>query len=305
MSDTDKTQSLHTADLPSLDQKRASLLVVEGKAIGAEYPIAREEMIIGRDTEADVYVDDHLASRCHAKIAWIPSPETGDRECFVYDLGSTNGTFANNRRVSSAELKDGDKIRIGRTVLKFVMSDEVDERFHRTIREMITFDDLTGLLTKRSLYNELERELSRSSRYKHPLSVLMMDLDHFKNVNDTHGHQAGSHVLAEVGRIIRETIREPDLAGRYGGEEFIASLPETDKERAMMAANRVREAVEAEAFRPAAVPNQEIRITISIGVATHPEDAEDVEGIVRASDEALYAAKHGGRNQVRAASRPA
>lgn len=301
MADIDKTQSLDTSDLPKLDKKTASLLVVEGRSIGAEYRLTKSEMVIGRDTEVDIYVDDHLASRSHAKVAWVRSSDTGEREYAVYDLASTNGTYANNRKVSSAELCDGDKVRIGRTVLKFVLSDEVDERFHRTIRDMITFDDLTGLLTKRSLYQELERELGRSARYQHPLSVLMMDLDHFKMVNDTHGHQAGSHVLAEVGRIIRETIREPDVAGRYGGEEFIACLPETDKGRAIKAAERVRVSVEQEAFQPEGPDGATIHITISIGVSSYPEEGSDLDGLVRAADRALYRCKAEGRNRVLAA----
>lgn len=295
MADIDKTQSLDTSDFPRLDKKTASLLVVEGKSIGAEYRLTKSEMVIGRDTDVDVYVDDHLASRCHAKVSWVEEPETGEREYTVFDLGSTNGTFANNRRVSSVELCDGDKIRIGRTVLKFVLSDEVDEKFHRTIRDMITFDDLTGLLTKRSLYQELERELARSARYKHPLSVLMMDLDHFKKVNDEHGHQAGSFVLSQAGRIIQASIREPDLAGRYGGEEFIAYLPETDRERALKAAERVRSAIEEKVFMHEGVP---IRITISIGVSSFPEHGSDIDGLVREADRALYRCKATGRNKV-------
>lgn len=304
MGDIDKTQSLDTNDLPRLDRKSASLLVVEGKTIGAEYRLAKAEMVIGRDTEADIYVDDHLASRSHAKVTTVRN-DAGEIEHYVHDLGSTNGTFANNRRISSVQLCDGDKVRIGRTVLKFVLADEVDERFHRTIRDMITFDELTGLLTKRSLYQELERELSRSSRYKHPLSVLMMDLDHFKLVNDHHGHQAGSFVLAQVGRIIQATIREPDLAGRYGGEEFIACLPETDKERAIKAAERVRVSLEATEMTPPAHEGPPIRITISIGVSSYPDDGADLDDLVRQADRALYRCKHEGRNRVLAAERQA
>ena len=259
-------------------------------------------MVIGRDTDVDVYIDDHLASRSHARISWLESPD-GTREYTVHDLGSTNGTYANNRRISSVELCDGDKVRIGRTIMKFSLNDEVDEKFHRTIRDMITFDELTGLLTKRSLYLELERELTRSARYAHPLSVLMMDLDHFKMVNDTHGHQAGSFVLAEVGRIIQSTIREPDVAGRYGGEEFIACLPETDKDRAIKAAERVRTAIEAAEMKrdDLEIDGDAIRITISIGVSTYPEDGNDIDGLVREADRALYRCKHEGRNRVLAA----
>src|SRR5437667_3467619 len=224
----DQTVAIERAKIDSgrLRKTRASLVILQGAEIGRDFRLRRGSMVLGRGLTADIRIVDDLASREHARIELAFEPQTENISFFLFDLGSTNHTFLNSKRVDRAELKDGDKIQVGDTVLKFVLLDDIEAKFHREVRHRISYDQLTGLLTKESLYVALDQELRRCDRYKQPLAVLMMDLDHFKSVNDTHGHLMGSHVLAEVGRLIRDSIRTVDVSARYGGEEFVSYLPE-------------------------------------------------------------------------------
>jgi diguanylate cyclase (GGDEF)-like protein len=138
-------------------------------------------------------------------------------------------------------------------------------------------------------------ELKRCARYTVPLAVLMMDLDHFKSVNDTRGHLMGSHVLSEVGRLIARSIRGADVAARYGGEEFVAYLPETDGAGAVQVAERIRMSVETTEF---ALDDQTARTAISVGIALFPAHGNDLKSLVSRADRALYRAKEEGRNRV-------
>lgn len=276
-------------------QSHATLVVLQGTEIGRNYRLRRGPMIIGRGFGAEIRISDDLVSREHARIdfAWDPEKQSGVYH--LVDLGSTNHTYVNSSRVESVELREGNKIQVGDTVLKFVLLDDLEAKFHQEIRNRISYDQLTGLLTKESLYLALEMELKRCLRYELPLTILMMDLDRFKSVNDTHGHLMGSHVLAGVGRLIRESIRGADVAARYGGEEFVAYLSETGTAGAVQAAERVRRAIEAEEFT---LDGTTIRITISIGISSCPEDGRDIQSLVGRADRALYRAKEAGRNRV-------
>jgi len=293
----DRTMAIDrtTLDTGRLHQSHATLVVLKGAEIGRNYRLRRGPMIIGRGFGAEIRVSDDLVSREHARIdfAWDPAKQSGTYH--LVDLGSTNHTYVNNALVESAELREGNKIQVGDTVLKFLLLDDIEAKFHEEIRNRISFDQLTGLLTKESLYLALEMELKRCLRYELPLTILMMDLDRFKSVNDTHGHLMGSHVLAEVGRLIRESIRGNDVAARYGGEEFVAYLSETAPPGALQAAERVRKAIEANAF---ALDGTTIRVTISIGISSCPEHGRDIQALVGRADRALYRAKQGGRNRV-------
>jgi diguanylate cyclase (GGDEF)-like protein len=293
----DRTQAIARASLDSgrFRKTQASLVVLQGAEIGRDFRLKRGGMVIGRGLEADVRILDELVSREHARIefAWDAS-----RQGMIYhlvDLGSTNRTYVNSRQIERAELREGDKIQIGDTVLKFVLLDDIEARFHEEVRARITYDQLTGLLTKESLYLVLDTELRRCARYNLPLAVLMMDLDRFKSVNDTHGHQMGSHVLAEVGRLIRESVRSGDISARYGGEEFVTYLSEVRADGALRAAERIRAAVEAHPF---VFDGTTIRVTISIGIAVCPDHGRDIKTLVGRADRALYRAKETGRNRV-------
>ena len=277
------------------DNRHASLIVLKGAEIGRDFRLRRNSMVIGRGTTADIGLPDDGASREHARIEYRGTNKNDNTTFVLTDLGSTNHSFVNSERVESAQLRDGDKIQIGDSILKFVVLDNIEAKFHAEVRDLISYDQLTGLLTKESLYPALERELKRCLRYSLPLAVLMMDLDRFKSVNDGHGHLMGSHVLAEVGRVINQAFRSADLSARYGGEEFISYLAETDTAGAELAAERVRSAIQAHPF---VLDDVSIRVTISIGIAMAPDHGESLKALVGMADKALYRAKETGRNRV-------
>lgn len=164
------------------------------------------------------------------------------------------------------------------------------------LKELVEIDDLTGLFNMRSIYQRLENEIVRSQRFKKVLAIVMMDMDHFKSVNDQHDHLFGSHVLAEVGKIIRANIRKVDFAARYGGDEFLIAITETSEEGAMLFANRLREKITQTIFKSG---NDSVKLTSSLGIAiTHPDVTIDARDLVRKADEYLYEAKKKGRNRV-------
>ncbi len=176
------------------------------------------------------------------------------------------------------------------------LQDELAEK-NRELEQLSISDGLTGLFNHRHLHDLLEEEFERSGRTGEPISVVMFDLDHFKEVNDTHGHQAGDAVLVELSEILHDTAREIDRLGRYGGEEFMAILPGTDADAGLTFAERVRDHVEQRPFDIG--EDAPLRMTISAGVATHPtDDADGPRRLVHYADQALYSAKHSGRNQA-------
>jgi two-component system, cell cycle response regulator len=275
---------------PPQKERQAAVILYDGDEIGGLHSLTKDETVIGRTAGCDIVIPETRVSRRHAMIRREP----GSNQFEIVDLGSTNGTFLEGARVGRAVLQSGDKVGIGGRILSFAMLDKADLAYQSRIVQMIHVDELTGLLTKRSLYRALESEITRAQRYRHPISVLMMDLDHFKLVNDTHGHLVGSHCLSEVGRLIRESTRETDVSGRYGGEEFITFLPESDTAAGLIVAERVREAIGSNEFHYNDVA---YGVRISIGIATWPADGQKLETIVRAADTALYRAKNQGRNR--------
>lgn len=268
-----------------------AVILYDGDEIGGLHSLTKDETIIGRTMGCDIVIPETRVSRRHAMIR---RTEPGGNEFEIIDLGSTNGTYLEGERVERALLQNGDKVGIGGRILSFSMLDQADLAYQSRIVQMIHVDELTGLLTKRSLFRALEVEITRAQRYRHPVSVLMMDLDHFKRVNDTYGHLAGSQCLAEVGKLIRESTRETDVSGRYGGEEFVTFLPESDTAAGMIVAERIRQSMERRVFHYGDAAYQ---VQISIGVATWPADGDDVESLVGAADTALYRAKNEGRNR--------
>jgi diguanylate cyclase (GGDEF)-like protein len=170
----------------------------------------------------------------------------------------------------------------------------------RRVQELTLVDEHTGLYNTRHLRGLLEREVERARRFRHPLSLLFLDLDRFKSVNDLHGHLVGSQLLREVGVVIREAIREVDSAFRYGGDEFAVLLPETTGRDARVVGERIRSRMQQRSFM--AEKKLDIRLTSSIGSATYPDNAEDANGLIDAADRAMYRVKSEGRDGVRTAS---
>jgi diguanylate cyclase (GGDEF)-like protein len=290
-----------TAPVPR--ERRPALVFLRGELLAVPIPLERDEVTLGRALEADVRVNDARASRLHAIITTERDTVSGEMRYRITDLGSTNGTIVNGQPITESYLQDGDKIVIGEHMLRFDMLDEIDREFQRQIHRLLVHDDLTGLLTSKSFFSELRREAARAQVDGRPFCVLMMDLDFFKNVNDTYGHLAGNETLEEIGGVIMRALRAGDVAARFGGEEFAAFLLDADLNQGMIAAERVRAAVEEHPF-PAArrgSPDEGLKhhMTISIGLASFPEDARDAIELVEMADSALYRAKRNGRNQVR------
>ena len=292
--DDDATIVSPAFDLADVDRRVATLVVVQGAEIGRHYPLRRNRVVLGRGEAADVLVPHKSISRAHAQIEAL---RVGNDTLYrLTDLGSTNHVFVNGRRAESHLLLDGDKIHLGgEVVLKFELQDAIDAKFHADVRHRIHYDDLTGLLTYESFQAAFAWELDRGAASAKGCGVVMMDLDDFKRVNDTHGHLTGSTVLREVGALIRGRMRQFDVAARYGGEEFVAYLPETAAMEAFTAADRLRRMLAEQTFDP---EGRRIRMTISMGVSHFPEDGRAIDPLVGTADERLYRAKRAGKNQV-------
>ncbi len=166
---------------------------------------------------------------------------------------------------------------------------------HSLYEEMINYDHLTGLMSRRNMEQKMTYELARIKRFGRDFSVVMLDIDHFKKLNDTHGHAFGDEVLKEVAQTLKDSIREVDFVGRMGGEEFVIAMPETDKETGFVIAERVRKSVAALEFK------ENVQVTISGGVSAAPEDGLAQADLLKVADDALYEAKNNGRNQIVAA----
>jgi two-component system cell cycle response regulator len=284
---------------PATEHTRAVVTVVTGPGAGRVFSVSGET-ILGRGREAQVRIDDGGASRAHARIS-----EIGGRYV-LEDLGSTNGTFVDGRRIERAELKSGDRIHMGpHIVLSFAILDAQAERITKQLYESSVRDPLTRAFNRRYLVERLASEAAYAQRHKTPLGLILMDLDLFKRVNDTHGHLAGDEVLREVSALVQRLIRAEDVFARFGGEEFVLLVRGIEHANVGRFAERVRVAVERLEIASGGVV---IKATISAGyasIAELPGDDRDPslpERLLRLADERLYLAKSAGRNRVRGGS---
>jgi diguanylate cyclase (GGDEF)-like protein len=277
-------------DEPTLGRRTPGLVVVAGADIGKRFPLATPGLVIGRDPQtAEIVLADPAVSGRHCAV------ETDGAGGFrVVDLASRNGTFLNGEKVAERSLAEGDKIFVGETVLRYSLHDAIEEKFHDRVDTLMNVDALTGLLVKRAFDLELARAFEGAVRAQTPLSLLMMDLDGLKSINDNRGHQMGSLCIAEVGKIILQEISPIGRACRYGGDEFIAYV-DGGLEGTEAAAERIRGRVrECEFVRDGV----RVTTTISIGVAPLDAGAPTPDHLLQRADEALYRAKRGGRNRV-------
>jgi diguanylate cyclase (GGDEF)-like protein len=278
--------------------QRPYVVVVNGKtSIGKMFRIDGT-MVVGRAPASEVCLDEEGVSRSHAKLT-----HRADGIVELEDLGSTNGTFVNAKRIEKKHmLRDGDKVQIGSiSILKFSYQDALDEELQKNLYESATRDALTRVSNKKTFLDALAKEFAFAARHKRPLSVAIFDIDHFKRINDTRGHVAGDHVLVSLAQRVEASVRTEDMFARYGGEEFVLLLRDTSEAEAILCAERVRLMVEG-----ADIVYEKVRIpvTISVGVATltpsAPDSYADAEALLKSADKYLYRAKQGGRNRVSA-----
>lgn len=276
---------------PKLDPGRACLLVIRGRSVGQVLELAGPSAVIGRSLDADFTIDDVAVSRRHAQV------EHGPDGFAIRDLDSTNGVFVNGIRILRQPLRDGDRIQVGTTtILKFCFQDDVEASFQRKLYDSATRDSLTGLYNRRFFVETLEVDFSYAVRNGTPLSLLLLDLDHFKGVNDTFGHMAGDSVLRETAELIQRGLRAEDVAARHGGEEFAVLLRYTEGSTAYAIAERIRGSIERHRFEH---DGRVVRATISAGLATLEARSYDSwQALIEAADTFLYQAKQGGRNRT-------
>jgi two-component system cell cycle response regulator len=279
---------------PTNGGSAACLVVIYGPNLGKRYVLDKARTVIGRDPQCDIVIDGlDSVSRNHCTVV------SGEGGFAAQDLGSKNGTFVDGREIEGPTvLASGSNLKIGGLILKFLFGDSVEAAYHEAIYQMTIVDALTQCSNKRYLLEFLERELSRSERYSRALSLLMLDLDHFKEVNDNHGHLAGDHVLREVAGVIKLHIRKEECFARYGGEEFCIVLPEAPADNALQLADKLRASVESTRV---VFDGRHIPVTISVGVATLDPLAGRAIGsieFIQAADARLYRAKELGRNRV-------
>ena len=270
---------------------RAYLVVLAGASVGEMYKIEIEKTVIGRGQNAQIRLLDDGISREHAQLVI-----QGER-VVLEDLGSTNGTYCNGLKVDRKELVDGDKILVGSTtILKFTYHDNLDEIFQKQMYESALRDGLTKAFNKRYFTDRLESEFTFSTRHMTPLVLVLFDIDHFKNVNDTFGHQAGDFVLTEMCNMMVASLRAEDVFARYGGEEFAIVCRGSDVVQGQIVSERLRKAVEGNKF---IYEGKTIPVTISLGLAALPDPGiADANDFIRAADAALYVSKKTGRNRV-------
>ena len=269
--------------------RAAYLIVIYGADLGKRVALGLGAVEAGRSSKCDISIDQESVSRRHARIFWDGASYR------VRDLGSTNGTYVNDVLVNERPLEDGDQIKIGRTILKFMTGTNIEASYHEEIYRMMTYDGLTQIFNKRYFHEALGREISRARRYSRELSLVIFDIDHFKQKNDTYGHLAGDAILRDLAAAVRTKLRREDVFARVGGEEFAIIAPEVGLQGAREVGEKARVVVESTSFK---FEQQVIPTTISVGVATWVGPDEPAEQLYRRADGALYTAKQGGRNRL-------
>ncbi|MCC6811748.1 MAG: GGDEF domain-containing protein [Deltaproteobacteria bacterium] len=280
--------------IPNVAPRTASLVQIYGKGAPRRLPLEGDVLTLGRGDTNDVMLDHDNVSRFHAEVL-----NKKDHYAIV-DKGSTNGTFVNDRRVKKEHLlNSGDLVKIGGSIFKFISGTDIEGLYFEEIYRMTIIDGLTEIHNKRYLLEFLEREMARCARYKRPMSLIMFDVDHFKKINDTHGHIAGDYVLKRLASLVNEKIRREELFARYGGEEFTVVMPESGAEQAATFAEKVRELIQTAEFN---FDTMKIDVTVSLGVGEMQQGHQTPLDFIQYADHALYAAKRNGRNRVEIAS---
>lgn len=264
------------------------MVLIYGNQLGRRYAID-PELSVGRSLSNSVVLEDDSVSRQHALFY------RRGASFFVADLGSTNGTLVNDLPISSeTPLRNGDLVTVGGIVFKFI-SDNTEAQYFEEIYRLTIIDGLTQMHNRRYLFEFLEREVLRCSRSGSPLGLVLLDIDHFKTINDAHGHLFGDRVLKEIAKLAQGLVRKEQLLARYGGDEFAAVLTDTNPEGCQKFAEKVRSQIEEHHF--VSSDGDEVRATLSVGIASLDAPCTHEQFFERA-DAALYRAKQAGRNRV-------
>jgi len=282
------TVSRDMKDIVELAKRQQALLIVLSEpCLGSRVLLAEAPVDIGRGARGGLLIDSDSVSRRHARVEWTSASHK------IVDLGSTNGTFVNGSRVQSHELRDGDRVQIGKVLLKYIAGGNIEATYHEEFQRLMRFDALTGVLNKRQFGETLRSAMGGSQ----PLSLMVLDLDHFKKINDTYGHVVGDGVLCELCSVAREKLNPEAVFGRVGGEEFAVFWEGGNQQEMLELAEQLRSATEQHRFT---FEGKRLSVTVSIGVAEHDRNAKETdEALYDRADAKLYEAKAAGRNAVR------
>jgi len=289
---TDIHAALASADKEA-EMLPAALLIIGGDLNGSLYDLdENREYNLGRSINNEISLEYDGISRVHCKV--IINEDTA----ILMDAGSKNGTFLNNNRIeSSVTLKKGDVIKIGKIAFKYLPKGDTERLTYDKLQKEANIDKWTGAYNKTYFNKALEQEVKKSKISGEPLSLIMLDLDFFKRVNDDYGHDAGDYVLKAMADIVlKSAIRGNDVFARYGGEEFCILLPGTNLKQSFAIAERLRIQIQDFKF---IYDGQELPVTASIGVSDYRQGVNSPQDLFKRADKAVYTAKDNGRNQVR------
>ena len=270
------------------------LVVFIGQDSGKRHKLELGNMTIGRSSKADITIEDDWASRVHCVIHW-------NEDVFeLEDRDSTNGTYVNTHKISRIQVPPGVPIQVGHSLLKIEYKDEAEIQLEQNLHRNASIDGLTGIFNRQYFMKRAAEEVAYARRHHRTLGVIMMDIDHFKLINDTYGHQMGDFVLNQFASTINSIKRPEDVFARYGGEEFII-LPRgnLNKEGMILHCERIRQTIETTNF---AFGETRVRITISLGfhlaMVVNGQPEISIDDWISKADEALYRAKDLGRNRT-------
>jgi len=271
------------------------LIMVRGGLTGAMFRVDNRTTSLGRSIDNTHSIHDATVSRRHAALT-----HDAEGRAWLTDLGSSNGTYIDGKRLIPHQpfrLEQGGRIQLGASiVLKYVGLDPCEERFQREMFDRAVRDNLTGLYNRAYFLEQIGARCDQAISRGMSIALLMVDIDHFKRINDTHGHDAGDAALREVAKVLRDSTRADDLVARYGGEEFLVALPVASEAAAVERAERIRRHL---LQRPIRAGSEPLRLTVSIGLSRADRTRPwNVAGLISWADAALYEAKRGGRNRV-------
>jgi two-component system cell cycle response regulator len=269
-----------------------TLHVIKGPRAGEVLTVDRGDAVLGRGDDADLRIEDPSLSRTHVRF------ERDGDTLTITDLDSLNGTLVEGTRLTGTRrLNSGELLTLGNVLVRFAVQDPAELQVSRDLYEAAVRDRLTGLYNRGYFDDRIAAECAFVRRHQTSMAVLLIDLDFFKQVNDTHGHQVGDSVLKAAANKIKESLRAEDLAARYGGEEFVVLARGTDSGGAQVLGQRLRTRI---ALASVPTPSGPVKVTCSIGVAVMRKDLvyRNAGELIAAADSALYEAKASGRNQV-------